>query len=105
MFTQTLTCTVYLVKLYIIPYCAVGSEYEALKSAGLLFDNIDIPIVFMEWLFYSPTFDRPVKEFKRKSEFIKNFFYSRGYKVYRNASSAISLNREDMWPGNVVFRR
>jgi FkbM family methyltransferase len=82
-----------------------GSEYEALLSAGQLFDNIDIPIVFMEWLFYSPSFDRPVKHFKRKGEFIKNFFYSRGYKTYTTFSSTIPLTPEDNWPGNVVFKR
>ena len=86
-------------------YSFVGSEYETLQSAGLLFDNIDIPIVLMEWLFYSPSFERPVKDFKRKGEFIKSFFYSRGYKTYATVSSEIPLNREDIWPGNVVFKR
>lgn len=83
----------------------LGSEYEALQSAELLFDNIDIPIVFMEWLFYSPLYTRPVKDFKRKGEFIKNFFISRNYKVYSTASSTIPLNQNEEWPGNIVFKR
>jgi len=70
-------------------------------SAGQFFDHINVPVVFMEWLYYQKY---PKQYPKHIVERLLNFFYSRNYTAFDPNNSKLNTHYRS-WPMNVVFKK
>jgi len=66
-------------------------------TAGQFFDQIDVPLVFMEWILCKRHSTDIVQR-------LLNFFYSRNYTVMNVDSSKLENNYHN-WPENVLFKK
>jgi len=66
-------------------------------TAGQFFDQIDVPLVFMEWVLCKRYSTGIVQR-------LLNFFYSRSYNVF-NADNSKLANPYPKWPINVLFKK
>ena len=68
------------------------------SSAGQFFDEIDVPLVFMEWF---------LTKWRRTSQIrgLLKFFYSRNYAVYNLRNRKLSNRNYRGWPGNVLLKK
>ncbi|XP_064647879.1 uncharacterized protein LOC135500372 isoform X2 [Lineus longissimus] len=74
-----------------------GQEVKAFTHASELFKTVDIPYVFMEWKW--------IKNLNRIT-FLKNFFYTRGYKPFNRPIGGTELKGDSLkWPFNVIWIR
>ena len=67
------------------------------SSAGQFFDQIDVPVVCMEWMFckaYSPEIVQPLLD----------FFHRRKYAAFDIFNSRLE-QRYGMWPTNILFKK
>ena len=66
-------------------------------TAGQFFDQIDVPLVFMEWVLCKRHSTDIVQR-------LLNFFYSRNYAVFGVDNSKLA-NPYNNWPENVLFKK
>ena len=81
-----------------------GSEHKAIRSAKKLFDQVDIEIAFLEWVWYIPAwgFRAGLAEGKEMGD----FFYSRGYKAYNSWFDTKQLNDKQIdWKGDIFWKK
>jgi FkbM family methyltransferase len=91
-----------------------GSEYSAFHSASQFFKIIDVPYVFMEWVFYGDwngTTDE-VKVPKDKTsikfnqqQFLKTYFHSLGYEAFRDINSKTSFVGDEPRTVDIVLKK
>ena len=67
------------------------------QTAGQFFDQIDVPLVFMEWGLCKRHSTDTVQR-------LLNFFYSRSYTVFNIDNSKLA-NHYLSWPENVLFKK
>lgn len=77
-----------------------GLEPFAFEHANVLFDTIDIRVIYMEW--GTMLFDT-----KRYNKIFKmvNFFYDRGFEAYKNRNIILERDEWANWPWDVIWRK
>lgn len=77
-----------------------GLEPFAFENANVLFDTIDIRVIYMEW--GTMLFDT-----KRYNKIFKmvNFFYDRGFEAYKNRNIILERDEWANWPWDVIWRK
>ena len=82
-----------------------GKEFDALHNASLLFKEIEIPYVFMEW----GVINRDYKAKKYGVEvpkFIVSFFQERGYSCYSGIDEKGKLGSDfSNWPWDIIWQK
>lgn len=76
-----------------------GFEPFAFENATLLFDTLDIRIIFMEW----GNLPKQVNEHTRIVAMI-DFFHNRNYKAYVN-DEVLVKNSWKQWPWDIVWKK
>ena len=71
------------------------------SSAGQFFNKIDVPLVFMEWMFCKKSSPAIVQR-------LLDFFHKRNYGAYgafHTGSSRLQHQRYRSWPNNILFKK
>jgi len=67
------------------------------SSAGQFFEQIDVPLVFMEWVFHRHRSPEIVQR-------LLEFFYSRNYVVFDTHNFRLQMPYRN-WPDNILFKK
>jgi hypothetical protein len=78
-----------------------GFEIYAFQNAQLLFDHLDIRIVFMEWAYLAKQLNE-----MSKIIYLLDFFYSRNYQPFDDSMKYI-LQRDSWqkWTFDIVWKK
>ena len=79
-----------------------GKEFDGLHNASRLFNEIDIPAVFMEWGVIKR--DYPKYGGRKIPDFIVDFFSRRKYRPYKSINLSTLLGPNYFkWPWDIVW--
>ena len=81
-----------------------GQEVPALSHCSQLFDQVDIPFIFMEWWGGSEHLYTSAEDVAMVQQLFA-FFNTRGYKVYNTGKKPLSLDQWNTWPFEVLWIR
>ena len=72
-----------------------GSEVFAIDKGEKIFDQLDIPLILMEWLW--------IRRYSSRVDFLLKFFNQRNYQAKTIGCQPLSLDQHVHWPSNMIW--